>query len=250
MEAPATLRVALCQIDTIVGALDHNTQLVLDALKVAEDADCDVAIFPELTIPGYPPEDLVYKPRFVADNAAALERIAAATGTTAVVVGFVEAGVGLTVGSGFPVIHNSAAVCAEGEIKGIYRKRELPTYQVFDEDRYFTPGPGVSLFSIAGVNVAVTICEDLWIDGGPVNQAAEAGAQFVLNINASPHYQGKVEVRKEILRRRVAETGVPIGYVNLVGGQDELVFDGGSVCLLYTSPSPRDATLSRMPSSA
>ena len=231
MADPGTLRVALCQIDTIVGALEYNTTLVLDALQVAEQAGCDVAIFPELTIPGYPPEDLVYKDRFVADNVAALDRIAAATSTTAAVIGYVEPGDGATVGSGFPTIYNSAAVCAGGRVIGSYRKRELPNYQVFDEKRYFTAGDDVPLWSINGVTVGVTICEDLWIDGGPVNQAGDAGAQFILNINASPYYQGKPKVREALVRRRVEETGVPIAYVNLIGGQDELVFSGGSLVM-------------------
>ena len=228
---PSTLRVALCQIDTIVGALDHNVELVLDALKVAEAADCDVAIFPELTIPGYPPEDLVYKPRFVADNVAALEQIAAATTTTAAVIGYVEPGEGLTTGSDYPTIYNSAALCAGGQVIGSYRKQELPNYGVFDEKRYFTAGTDLPLWSINGVTVGVSICEDLWIDGGPVNGLGDAGAQFILNINASPYFQGKPAVREDLVRRRVEETGVPIAYVNLVGGQDELVFDGGSIVM-------------------
>jgi len=228
-EPSSTLRVALCQIDTIVGALEHNTDVAIEALRTAEAAGCDVAIFPELTIPGYPPEDLVYKPRFVADNLIALDRLAAATTTTAAVVGYVEPGDGLTVGSAYPTIHNSAAVCASGAIVGSYRKHELPNYQVFDEKRYFTPGSELALWSINGVTVGISICEDLWIDDGPVNQLGAAGAQFILNINASPYHQDKFSVREDLLRRRVAETGVPIGYVNLIGGQDELVFDGGSL---------------------
>ena len=229
MDTPPSLRVALCQIDTIVGALDYNTDLAIAALREAEAAGCDVAIFPELTIPGYPPEDLVLKPRFVADNVAALHRLAAATTTTAVVIGYVEPGEGLTTGSGYPTIYNSAAVCANGSVVGSYRKHELPNYGVFDEKRYFTAGSEIPLWSIAGVTVGVSICEDLWIDGGPVNQLADAGAQFILNINASPYYQGKSQVREDLVRRRVAEGAVPIAYVNLVGGQDELVFDGGSI---------------------
>ncbi len=221
----------MCQIDTIVGALDYNTDVAIAALREAEAAGCDVAIFPELTIPGYPPEDLVLKPRFVADNVTALERLAAATTTTAVVVGYVEPGEGLTSGSGFPTIYNSAAVCAHGQVVGTYRKHELPNYGVFDEKRYFTAGTELPLFSIAGVTVGVSICEDLWIDDGPVTHLAEAGAQFILNINASPYYQGKPAVREALVRRRAAEGNLPIAYVNLVGGQDELVFDGGSVVI-------------------
>lgn len=231
MSSPTSLRVALCQIDTIIGAIDRNTSLVLDALRVATEAECDVAIFPELTITGYPPEDLVYKPSFVADNMAALDQIAAATTTTAAVVGFVETGAGATVGSGYPTLHNAAAVCAGGRVIGVYRKHELPNYQVFDDKRYFTSGTELPLWSIAGVTVGVTVCEDLWIDGGPVNKLGQAGAQFILNINASPFYQGKPQVRADLVRRRTAETGVPIAYVNAVGGQDELVFDGGSLVM-------------------
>ncbi|MCL4116553.1 UNVERIFIED_CONTAM: hypothetical protein GTU68_000749 [Idotea baltica] len=215
------MRVALCQIDTIVGALDHNTDLAIAALREAERAGCDVAIFPELTIPGYPPEDLVLKPRFIADT----------TTTTAAVVGYVEPGEGLTIGSGFPTIHNSAAVCANGRVVGNYRKHELPNYQVFDEKRYFTPGTELPLFSIAGVTVGVSICEDLWIDDGPVDGLAAAGAQFILNINASPYYQGRGAIREALVRRRATDGNVPIAYVNLIGGQDELVFDGGSLVL-------------------
>jgi len=226
-----SLRVALCQIDTVVGALTSNTDLAIEALRTAEAAGCDVAIFPELTIPGYPPEDLVLKPRFVADNLTELERLAAATTTTAVVVGFVESGDGITIGSGYPTIYNSAAVCAHGKIVGTYRKHELPNYGVFDEKRYFTAGTELPLWSIAGVTVGVSICEDLWIDGGPVNKLADAGAQFILNINASPYYQGKPKVREELVRRRSAEGNLPIAYVNLIGGQDELVFDGGSIVI-------------------
>ncbi|MDG1086378.1 MAG: NAD+ synthase [Acidimicrobiales bacterium] len=231
MDNPPSLRVALCQIDTIVGALDHNTDLAIAALREAEATGCDVAIFPELTITGYPPEDLVLKPRFVADNVVALERLAAETSTTAVVLGYVEPGDGPTVGSGHPTLYNSAAVCAKGQVIGSYRKHELPNYGVFDEKRYFTPGTELPLWNIAGVTVGVTICEDLWIEGGPVDELAEAGAQFILNINASPYSQGKRAVREGIVRRRAAEGTVPIAYVNLVGGQDELIFDGGSMVI-------------------
>ena len=231
MNSTASLRVALCQIDTIVGALDHNADLAIAALREAEAAGCDVAIFPELTIPGYPPEDLVLKERFVADNVAALERVAAATTSTAAVIGYVEPGDGVTIGSGYPTIYNSAAICANGQVVGSYRKHELPNYGVFDEKRYFTAGTEIPLWSIAGITVGISICEDLWIDGGPVNKLADAGAQFILNINASPFSQGKTKVREELVRRRTAEGDVPIAYVNLIGGQDELVFDGGSIVL-------------------
>ncbi|MEL6984403.1 MAG: nitrilase-related carbon-nitrogen hydrolase, partial [Actinomycetota bacterium] len=139
----STLRIALCQVDIVVGALDTNVELVLGALREAETAQCDVAVFPELTIPGYPPEDLVYKDRFIDDNLAALDRIAEATGDCAVVVGYVDRSTGdepTTRDDGQPVIYNAAAICAGGRVVGRYIKPELPNYEVFDEKRYFTPG--------------------------------------------------------------------------------------------------------------
>ncbi len=226
-----SLRIALCQVDIIVGALDTNVDLVLAALRQAEAADCDVAVFPELTIPGYPPEDLVYKPRFIEDNLKALDRIAEATGDCAVVVGYVDKADedGPTHrDDGKPVIYNAAAVCAGGRVVGRYIKQELPNYDVFDEKRYFAAGTDFPLWSIAGVTVGVSICEDLWIDDGPVNVLADGGAQMIINLNASPWRQGKVAAREELLTRRIAETDTPIAYLNLVGGQDELVFDGTS----------------------
>ena len=229
-----SLRIALCQVDIIVGAIDTNVDLVLAALRQAEAADCDVAVFPELTIPGYPPEDLVYKARFIEDNLAALDRIAAATGDCAVVVGYVDRpdpkdhDTTLRREDGQPVIYNAAAVCAGGRVVGRYIKHELPNYDVFDEKRYFTEGTEYPLWSIAGVTVGVSICEDLWIDDGPVNTLADGGAQMIINLNASPWRQGKVAAREELLTRRIAETGTPIAYLNLIGGQDELVFDGTS----------------------
>ncbi|MEM7272128.1 MAG: NAD+ synthase [Actinomycetota bacterium] len=231
----ATLRIALCQVDVVVGGLDANVDLILDALREAEAAECDVAVFAELTIPGYPPEDLVYKQRFVEENRAALDRVAAATGNCAAVLGFLDIDEDtdpFAPGAPYPpVVYNAAAVCAEGEVKGIYRKHELPNYDVFDEKRYYTPGTEFPLWSIAGITVGVSICEDLWIDGGPVNVLADGGARMVINLNASPYHQTKVAARAEVLGRRVAETSTPMAYVNLVGGQDDLVFDGGSVVL-------------------
>ncbi|MGI9597902.1 MAG: NAD+ synthase, partial [Acidimicrobiales bacterium] len=228
-----SLRIALCQVDVVVGALDTNVELVLDALRKAEAANCDIAVFPELTIPGYPPEDLVYKKRFIEENLAAIERVAAATGNCAAIVGYLDIDADsdpFADGAPYPpVIYNAAAVCANGEIKGSYHKRELPNYDVFDEKRYYTPGTEFPLWSIAGVTVGVSICEDLWIDGGPVNVLADGGAQMVININASPYHQTKVAARERVMAKRIAETKTPLAYINLVGGQDELVFDGASV---------------------
>ncbi len=228
-----SLRIALCQVDIVVGALDTNVELILSALREAEASQCDIAVFPELAIPGYPPEDLVYKRRFIEENRAAVERVAAATGSCAAIVGYLDFDADIDPDSPDapypPVVYNAAAICADGEIKGSYYKHELPNYDVFDEKRYFTPGSDFPLWSIAGVNVGVSICEDMWIDDGPVNAMADGGAQMVININASPYHQTKVEARNAVLDKRIAETNTPLAYVNLVGGQDELVFDGTSV---------------------
>ena len=228
-----SLRIALCQVDIVVGALDTNVELVLTALGKAEEAGCDVAVFPELTIPGYPPEDLVYKKRFVEENLAAIRRVAAATGDCAAIVGYLDidpANDPFAENAPYPpVIYNAAAVCANGEIKGSYHKQELPNYDVFDEKRYYTPGVEYPLWSIAGVTVGVSICEDMWVDHGPVNVLADGGAQMIINLNASPYRQNKVEARTAVMTQRIAETRTPMAYVNLVGGQDELVFDGCSM---------------------
>ncbi len=181
---------------------------------------------PELAIPGYPPEDLLLKPGFVADNVAALEKVAAATGDCAIVVGFVAAAPG---GHG---LANAAAVCARGRVAGVYRKQCLPNYGVFDEQRYFEAGTEPpTLFDVAGAWVGVSICEDVWFDGGPVAHAGRAGADVVVNLNASPYNRGRRHERLAMLEGRVAEAGCAIAYVNQVGGQDELVFDGDSLIM-------------------
>src|SRR5580700_4271798 len=218
------LRLAAAQLNTVVGDLSGNVERVLAALAAAEAAEADICILPELAIPGYPPEDLLLKPGFVADNVAALEKIAAATCHCAVVVGFVGAapgGVGLA---------NAAAVCAGGRIVGVYRKRFLPNYGVFDEQRWFVPSyEPPTLFGIAGAWVGVSICEDVWFDDGPVAHEGRAGADVVVNLNSSPYNRGRHTERLAMLRGRVAEAGCAIAYVNQVGGQDELVFDGDSL---------------------
>jgi NAD+ synthase (glutamine-hydrolysing) len=218
-----SLRIALCQLDLTVGDLDGNAERIIEALGVATDAGSDLAVFPELAVTGYPPEDLLLKPRFVADNRAALERIAAATRGCVAVVGFVEADRDL---------YNAAAVCVGGEVRGIYRKQELPNYAVFDEARYFTPGRGATeLYGIGGVRVGVSICEDSWNPAGPIAQQAAAGAELVVNLNASPYAEGRPAERERMLATRAADASCALAYVNQVGGQDELVFDGGSQLL-------------------
>jgi NAD+ synthase (glutamine-hydrolysing) len=215
------IRVALCQLNTHVGDLDGNAAKIIGALGEAEAAGADVAVFPELAICGYPPEDLVLKPGFVADTRTALDRVAAATGRCAAVVGFVDRGRDL---------YNAAAVCAGGAVQVVYHKRLLPNYAVFDEQRYFAAGSGEpTLVRIAGVRVGVSICEDAWSPTGPIAVQADGGAELILNINASPYYAGRIAERERMLATRAEDASCALVYVNQVGGQDELVFDGASL---------------------
>jgi NAD+ synthase (glutamine-hydrolysing) len=217
----ARLRVAACQINTIVGDLDGNVARILEALEQAEAAGADVAVFPELAITGYPPEDLLLKPGFVADNLEALDKLAARTGRCAAVVGFVDQRRDL---------HNAAAVCAHGGVVGRYHKRLLPNYAVFDEQRYFAPGTDpLTLFTIGGVRCGITVCEDIWSPTGPLADQAAGGAELILNLNASPFYAGRLAERERMLATRATDSGCALVYVNQIGGQDELVFDGASL---------------------
>jgi NAD+ synthase (glutamine-hydrolysing) len=212
---------ALCQINTTVGDLEGNTERIVAALADAEAQGCDLAVFPELALTGYPPEDLLLKPGFVTDNRAALDRVAAASGSCAAVLGFVDADRDL---------YNAAAVCAYGELRAVYHKRLLPNYAVFDEQRYFTPGAGTSpLVVVGGVRVGVSICEDAFSPTGPIAAQAAGGAELVVNINASPYYANRLAERERMLATRAADASCALVYVNQVGGQDELVFDGASM---------------------
>jgi NAD+ synthase (glutamine-hydrolysing) len=215
------LRVAAAQINTVVGDLVGNSERVVDAYEQAVAGNCDLVVFPELTVTGYPPEDLLLKPAFVAEAAEAVAKLAARTGACVMVLGFPErAGADL---------YNAAAVCANGSVLGVYRKQRLPNYSVFDEQRYFTPSSDVGAnFDIGGVKVAVSICEDVWAPE-PILAMVAAGAELVVNINASPYFAGRLREREAMLAVRSREAGVPIVYSNLVGGQDELVFDGASL---------------------
>jgi NAD+ synthase (glutamine-hydrolysing) len=219
------VRVAACQINTVVGDLDGNAGRVLAALARAESGGADLAVFPELTVTGYPPEDLLSRPAFVADNLATFDRVAAATRDCAAVIGYVD-----TDSAGH--LLNAAALCAGGRVLGRYFKRLLPNYGVFDEQRWFTPGRGpTDRFVVAGVPVGMSICEDMWFADGPMAEQASAGAALLVNLNASPYSRGRRQERLAVLADRVAETGCPIVYVNQVGGQDELVFDGASLVM-------------------
>ena len=232
--APATtLRVGLAQINPRVGDLAHNLAKVEEYVARAEAAGCDLVAFPELTLSGYPPEDLVLKAGFVADNHAALEKVAARTGRCAVVIGFVDVADDEVVERASarpPQLFNAAAICANGAVVGVYHKQLLPNYAVFDEVRYFAAGhDDVTLYDVAGVAVSLSICEDVWVADGPVARQRAAGAQLCVNVNGSPFDRDKSQQREATVVARARETGMPVAYVNQVCGQDELVFDGGSL---------------------
>ena len=225
-----SLRIAVCQLNLHVGDLDGNKEKIITAYKQAESATADIAIFPELAVCGYPPEDLLLKSAFVEEVQKTLETISREINSCVAVIGFVSG----EEAAADPVrrTSNSAAICANGRIYGIYNKRALPDYGVFDEERYFSPGKGQApIFEINGVNVGVTICEDLWLPNGVIDELATNGAQIVLNLNASPYELGKIQTRLEVLQQRIQEAKIPIVYVNQVGGQDELIFDGGSMVI-------------------
>ncbi|HXW39481.1 MAG TPA: NAD+ synthase [Acidimicrobiales bacterium] len=234
------LRLAMAQLNLVVGDLEVNVARIVETLGRAEAQGADLCLFPELAIPGYPPEDLLMKPRFLADNMAGVHQVAAASRRTVAVVGYVEVaeepGTGWTGdggGSKPPArLWNAAAVCANGSLVGSYHKHDLPNYGVFDEKRWFTPGTEPhALYDIAGVAVGISICEDVWSPDGPVVELGRGGADIVVNINASPFSHGRWGERLTMLRERVAQSGAALAYCNLVGGQDELVFDGASVVL-------------------
>lgn len=217
------MKVALGQLDLCVGDIDGNTSRLADAIRDAGRLGADLLALPELAITGYPPEDLVLKRSFVKANVDALNALAALSDDLIVVIGFVE--------PTESALYNAAAVCRHGEVKGIYRKRLLPNYGVFDERRYFEPGTDDVLFDATGTVFAVCVCEDIWSPEGPAASLADAGARIVVNINASPFHKQKLPRRIEMLSQRAKRSRAAIVYVNAVGGQDELVFDGGSVVL-------------------
>ena len=228
-------RIAGAQINLVVGDIAGNERRIIEAVERATDAGASVLLLPELAINGYPPEDLVHRSDFVDAGIVALRRIARVTTTTDVVVGFVDHAPGPSAGAADSVerrVANGAALLGNGEIKGIYHKVHLPNYGVFDEDRYFSVGAHPDrIWEIAGVPVGISICEDIWLAAGPPRLQAAAGAKMLLNINASPFHAGKARDREDMLASRARAGGTAVAYLNLVGGQDELVFDGASVVL-------------------
>ncbi len=214
------IKVALAQIDLVVGDVAGNTAKIIDYARLARDRDAaDLVVFPELGICGYPPEDLLFHAGLRHDVEAAVRRISDEVAGIAVVVGFPEYDDGH--------IYNACAVLQDGRVLAHYRKHRLPNYAVFDEERYFTAGKEAAVFKLNGIRVGLNICEDVW-SPGPIAAARSAGAECVVVINGSPFQIGSQEKRENAVRQRVKEVGVPVVYVNHVGGQDELVFDGGS----------------------
>ncbi|MCL4466500.1 MAG: NAD+ synthase [Chloroflexi bacterium] len=214
-----SLRIALAQINPTVGDLAGNTAKIADYLERARAAGADLVAFPELAVTGYPPEDLLLKPQFVRDNLAQLRRLAATCHGITAVVGFVDLADDL---------YNAAAILHDGEIVGVYHKEYLPNYGVFDEERYFRRGGESPIFSLRGTTFGVSVCEDIWYPVGPPTRQAMAGAEVLVNINASPYHAGKRLFREKMLATRAADNSAIVCYVNTVGGQDELVFDGAS----------------------
>jgi NAD+ synthase (glutamine-hydrolysing) len=216
------VRLALAQLDVVVGDLDGNVAKIVSAIREAEAGGADLVVLPELAVTGYPPEDLLLRPGFVRASREAVDEVArACTGTSALV--------------GAPAfdrdLSNSAFVCADGAVRGVYRKHFLPNYGVFDEHRYFAPGRELLLLELGDVLVGPTICEDVWQPGPPATDLALAGATLLVNLSASPFHVGKAEDREEMLVTRARDNAAYVAFCNLVGGQDELVFDGHSVVL-------------------
>lgn len=211
----------MAQVNCTVADLDGNCAKILHYVNRAKGCAADIVCFPELSLTGYPPEDLLLKPKFISDNLKKLKELSAAINGITAVVGFVD-----RKGN---EIFNAAAVIYNGKVCGAYHKIHLPNYGVFDEKRYFSAGRDPLVFKLGKVIFGVNICEDIWHKNGPAKEQAELGARLILNINASPYHAGKIREREKIIRSRAKETGALIAYVNLIGGQDELVFDGQSL---------------------
>ena len=233
---PRTFRLALAQINPTVGDIPGNTAKILDYLNRAREAQADLVAFPEMATTGYPPEDLLFKTSFLNDNVIAMEKVAAASKSIAVVLGYVNI---LSMDRGpedmGPRITNAAALCYDGRLVDTYHKIFLPNYGVFDEQRYFQRGSVCPVYRIGGVTIGVNICEDIWYPVGPTTVQCQAGAELIVNINASPFHAGKRAFREAMIAQRASDHVVAVAYLNTVGGQDELVFDGGSIICDATS---------------
>jgi NAD+ synthase (glutamine-hydrolysing) len=232
-------RIAMVQMNPTVGDVDGNVRRIVSWVREAKKVGADLVAFPELAICGYPPEDLLLKPAFLRDNRLALQEVVRQSRGVVVVVGCVGAstlaeplaGQPMVVPAGCHEITNAAAVIAGGRLVTTYAKRYLPNYGVFDESRYFHPGRRIPVVVVGGATIGVNICEDIWYPEGPTREQAAAGAEIIVNINASPFHVGKSRLREQMLADRARENGVIVTYTNMVGGQDELVFDGNSLIL-------------------
>jgi NAD+ synthase (glutamine-hydrolysing) len=215
------VRVAIAQINTTVGDLENNRKKILEWAERAREAKADTVIFPEMAVTGYPPEDLLLKTRFIEDNLESVKSIAGRVSGITAVVGFVD--------KDKKGIYNAAAVIENGKIKGVYRKNRLPNYGVFDEKRYFTPGSRPLVLKLRGTKYGVNICEDIWQGDSEAKKACSLGAKTLIVINASPYHEGKILERESVVLKQAKKNKAFIVYANLVGGQDELVFDGYSM---------------------
>ena len=234
-DSEQSMNFLLAQLNATVGDISGNAQLILDAYHVGVQEGADLVVCPELMLTGYPPRDLLLKPKFVDENLAALQRLAGQTSGVGLLVGFVSRNVS---GEGRE-LYNSVALLHEGNIKDIRHKTLLPTYDVFDEDRYFEPALANEPIVFKKHTLGVTICEDAWNDEefgvpgrymtNPLEQLARKGCDFLINVSASPWFLGKNRVRQSLLSSQAKRLGTPLLYCNMVGGNDELVFDGGSL---------------------
>src|SRR5438034_410710 len=213
-------RVGLGQINPTVGDFEGNVQKIVGAIERARALGCQLVAFPELAVPGSPPEDLLFKPAFIEANRKALDVVTRASRGLTVVVGFVDKR---------DDIFNAAAILHDGACAGVYHKQYLPNYGVFDENRYFQAGTEAPVFAVGETVFAVNVCEDIWYPAGPTTAQALAGAELVVNVNGSPYHAGKARFREQMVATRAADDLVCVAYVNMVGGQDELVFDGASL---------------------
>src|SRR3954449_8025893 len=219
---PQPLRIALAQINTTVGDIDGNAEAIVNGVRRARAEGAQVVVFPELAVNGYPPEDLLLKTHFLASGRRAVEEIAAEVEDMVALVGFAEHA---------EDVYNSLAILGEGSVQGIYRKMFLPNYGVFDEQRYFQAGETPAVIEVNGTTLGLTICEDIWEPGTPASDEALAGAEVIVNVSASPYHQGKGAERERMLVQRARDNLAYVVFCNLVGGQDELVFDGYSLVI-------------------
>jgi len=233
------MRVGIGQINAHVGAIEQNRDRILAAIDDARRQACDLVIFPELAVCGYPPLDLMWRPGFVAACEDAVESIRAASSGIAVVVGTITAHGTRDAVNRYDLssladdagadLCNTAVLIEDEQIVGRVAKIHLPCYDVYDESRYFAPGPGSEVFALGDTTIGISVCEDLWVDDGPTEIQASLGAEWIVNVSASPFYVGKRAIRHRLIRHRATENAVGVVYANLVGGQDEIVFDGGSL---------------------